>query len=128
MIAEAGGIRKVNGSRIATPFAPPSPGSTPMIVPRTMPIPAMARLYGVIATVKPRAICSKPISVAQPRLEGSLRQRHQEPSLEDEEGQHDEDEREHDGEDQGVPPRPPHVEAHVERGGDVQAQAPGEQD
>ena len=31
MIAEVGDIEKVSGSRIATPLAPPSPGSTPMM-------------------------------------------------------------------------------------------------
>ena len=41
MIAEVGGIVNVSGSRIATPFAPPSPGSTPMMVPSTMPITAI---------------------------------------------------------------------------------------
>ena len=44
MIAEVGGIVNVKGSRIATPFAPPSPGSTPMMVPRTMPTTATPRL------------------------------------------------------------------------------------
>ena len=38
MIAEVGGMLKVSGSRIATPLAPPRPGSTPMITPSTMPI------------------------------------------------------------------------------------------
>ena len=37
MIAEVGDIEKVSGSRIATPFAPPSPGSTPMMTPSRMP-------------------------------------------------------------------------------------------
>ena len=34
MIAEVGGIVNVSGSRIAMPFAPPRPGSTPMMTPR----------------------------------------------------------------------------------------------
>ena len=37
MIAEVGGMLKVSGSRMATPLAPPRPGSTPMITPRMMP-------------------------------------------------------------------------------------------
>ena len=37
MIAEVGGIVNVSGSRIATPFAPPRPGSTPMMTPSMMP-------------------------------------------------------------------------------------------
>jgi hypothetical protein len=38
MIAEVGFIEKVSGKRIATPFAPPSPGSTPISTPSRMPI------------------------------------------------------------------------------------------
>ena len=34
MIAEVGDIAKVSGSRIATPLAPPRPGSTPISTPR----------------------------------------------------------------------------------------------
>ena len=37
MIAEVGDIEKVSGSRMATPLAPPRPGSTPMMTPSTMP-------------------------------------------------------------------------------------------
>ena len=37
MMAEVGGMLKVSGRRIATPLAPPRPGSTPMITPSTMP-------------------------------------------------------------------------------------------
>ena len=53
MIAEVGGIVNVSGSRIATPFAPPSPGSTPMITPSTTPTNISIRLNGVSATLKP---------------------------------------------------------------------------
>ncbi len=53
MIAEVGGIVNVSGSRIAMPFAPPSPGSTPMITPRLTPINMSSRLNGVNATAKP---------------------------------------------------------------------------
>ncbi|MEY9622932.1 hypothetical protein ABH982_006389 [Bradyrhizobium ottawaense] len=38
MIADVGGMLKVRGSRIATPLAPPSPGSTPMMTPSVMPM------------------------------------------------------------------------------------------
>src|SRR5205823_12371513 len=62
MIAEVGGIVNVSGSRIATPLAPPRPGSTPMLVPRVMPTTATNRLYGVIATWKPRRRFSIPIA------------------------------------------------------------------
>ncbi len=44
MMAEVGGIEKVSGRRMATPLAPPSPGSTPMIVPSAMPTTARNRL------------------------------------------------------------------------------------
>ena len=53
MMAEVGGIVKVSGSRIATPFAPPRPGSTPMITPSRIPTSINARLYGVSAVEKP---------------------------------------------------------------------------
>ena len=53
MIAEVGGMVNVSGSRIATPFAPPRPGSTPMMTPSTMPIIISRTLNGVRATAKP---------------------------------------------------------------------------
>jgi hypothetical protein len=37
MIAEVGFIVNVSGSKIATPFGPPSPGSTPTTMPSRMP-------------------------------------------------------------------------------------------
>ena len=60
MIADVGGMVKVRGKRIATPLAPPRPGRTPMMVPKRMPITAMKRLNGVIATWKPRSRFSSP--------------------------------------------------------------------
>ena len=53
MIAEVGGIVNVSGSRIATPLAPPRPGSTPMITPSTTPTNISIRLNGVSATPNP---------------------------------------------------------------------------
>ena len=44
---------KVSGSRMATPLAPPRPGSTPMITPRITPVNMSAMLVGVSATPKP---------------------------------------------------------------------------
>src|SRR5688572_318671 len=75
---------KVSGSRIATPLAPPSPGSTPMITPRITPVNISSRLVGVMATPKPCiSDWISSISVqAQQRLERALRQGHQEPNLE----------------------------------------------
>ena len=37
MIAEVGFIEKVSGSKIATPLAPPNPGSTPISTPKITP-------------------------------------------------------------------------------------------
>jgi len=61
MMADVGGMVNVSGSRIATPLAPPRPGSTPMMVPRVMPTTAMKRLKGVIAIWKPSRMFSKPM-------------------------------------------------------------------
>src|SRR6266446_831300 len=97
MIADVGGMRNVSGSRMATPLAPPSPGSTPMMVPSVIPTTATSRLNGVIAMWKPRAMFSKPISVTQPGFERSLRQGDQEPALEDDERRHRERQRETEG-------------------------------
>ena len=46
---------KVSGSRIATPLAPPRPGSTPMITPRMTPMNMKSTLYSESATTKPCA-------------------------------------------------------------------------
>jgi hypothetical protein len=46
-------IWKVSGSRIATPLAPPRPGSTPMITPSTTPATISIRLNHDSATAKP---------------------------------------------------------------------------
>src|SRR5918996_1218753 len=89
MIADVGGIVNVSGSRMATPFAPPRPGSTPMMVPSPMPRTATKRLKGVIATRKPRRRSSIPIlSEPEPRFERALRHGHEEPALEDDERHH----------------------------------------
>src|SRR3954465_5662964 len=84
-------IEKVSGSRMATPFAPPRPGSTPMITPSTMPVSISTRFIGVSATLKPcisEWISSIALAEAQQSLERTLGQRDQAPALEDEEHQH----------------------------------------
>jgi hypothetical protein len=53
MIADVGFIENVSGSRIATPLAPPSPGSTPISTPSVMPISMKPMLGSVRATAKP---------------------------------------------------------------------------
>ena len=53
MMADVGGIENVSGNRMATPLAPPSPGSTPMMTPSTMPSTITMMLNGCSATAKP---------------------------------------------------------------------------
>src|ERR1700693_178230 len=93
MMAEVGFIENVSGSRIATPFAPPSPGNTPMITPRTIPTIIRPRLYGVRATENPcrsALISSMPARSVQAegRFEGPFGQRNLEPDFEHQEKCH----------------------------------------
>ena len=53
MIAEVGDIVNVSGSRMATPLAPPRPGSTPISTPRMMPTNMRTMFIGVRMTLKP---------------------------------------------------------------------------
>ena len=53
MIAEVGDMLKVSGSRMATPLAPPSPGSTPMRTPSVMPMNMYMMFAGSPRTLKP---------------------------------------------------------------------------
>ena len=53
MMAEVGVIVKVSGSKIATPLAPPRPGSTPMSTPSTMPTTMSSMFMGVSTTANP---------------------------------------------------------------------------
>src|SRR5712692_4166982 len=55
-MAEVGSIVKVSGSRIATPFGPPRPGSTPTKMPSTRPTIIKASVLNVNRTSKP---CSR---------------------------------------------------------------------
>src|ERR671912_1536807 len=78
----------VSGSRMATPLAPPSPGSTPMITPRITPVNISAVFFHVSTTPKPCIrswISSIALSQPQQPLERPLGQRHLEPFLEDDE-------------------------------------------
>src|SRR6266404_1160633 len=52
-IAEVGSIVNVSGSRIATPFGPPSPGSTPTKMPSTRPMIIKVMIFQVMRTAKP---------------------------------------------------------------------------
>src|SRR5687768_8852442 len=81
---------KVSGSRIATPFAPPRPGSTPMITPRMIPVNISSRFVSDSATPNPcTSAWISSISV-QPQqcFNRALGQRHLEPDFEDQE-EHD---------------------------------------
>src|SRR3972149_11612537 len=91
MIAEVGGIVNVSGSRIATPLAPPRPGSTPMITPRTTPTNIRARFLKLRATMKPCIsawISSILLVQSEQGFNRALGQRDTEPDLEDHEETH----------------------------------------
>src|SRR5215216_5077831 len=79
-------IENVSGSRIATPLAPPSPGSTPMITPRTIPANISMRLNHDNATAKPPMSdwisCIAGLGEPEGGFERSLGQRDLEPHLE----------------------------------------------
>jgi hypothetical protein len=53
MIAEVGDMENVSGSKMATPLAPPRPGSTPMMTPSMMPTSITSKLNGSRTTAKP---------------------------------------------------------------------------
>src|SRR5262245_11454080 len=96
MIAEVGFIENVSGSRMATPFAPPRPGKTPISTPSRMPTSIRKKFCSVRTTPNPciRALISSTASplfpclrglVAQHVLERALGQRHLEPDFEHQE-------------------------------------------
>src|SRR5258705_1194000 len=81
----------VSGRRIATPLAPPRPGSTPMMTPRTMPASISIRLNHDSATAKPPrrewiSCIAAPLCEAEGGFQRTLGQRHAEPDLEHDEG------------------------------------------
>src|SRR4029453_11186855 len=83
MIADVGDIENVSGSRIATPFAPPRPGSTPIRTPSRMPTSMNTRFCQVSATAKPCIrLPMSSMSVSEESLERPLGERHLEPDLE----------------------------------------------
>src|SRR6185312_6447214 len=93
MIADVGDMLKVSGSRIATPLAPPRPGSTPMMTPSTTPASISSRLNQESATSKPPIrewiSCMVASGVSEGRFERALGERNLEPDLEgQEEGEH----------------------------------------
>src|SRR5579871_3790927 len=120
---------KVSGSRIATPFAPPRPGSTPMITPSTIPASMSSRLNGDSATPKPwiSALISStcrlyPLREAEGGLERPFGQRHREPGLEDQEKCHADADRHRRDLDPRVLADLPHEIGDIDRRGDVEAE------
>src|SRR3990172_417651 len=112
---------KVSGSRIATPLAPPRPGSTPMITPRITPVNISTRLVSVSATPKP-CISDWISSISiQPEkgLDGAFRQRDLEPRLEDQVENHGGRETHGNGFPPGIFPEPAHEERDEQNRSDV---------
>src|SRR5215475_10091213 len=96
-MAEVGSIVKVSGSRIATPFGPPRPGSTPTKMPSTSPTIISASVFQVRSTVKPCS--SRPKAsialIPEERLERTLRHDDVEGDVEgDEHGEREQQRRE----------------------------------
>src|SRR5262245_2149086 len=109
-MAEVGSIVKVSGSRMATPFGPPRPGSTPTKMPSTRPSIISARIFQVSRTLKPRrrSPTASIALAAEERLERPLRHDHVEGDVEGDEHHDDENER---GQDR-LPPGDPADEDH----------------
>src|SRR5215471_12894009 len=108
-IAEVGSMVNVSGSRIATPFGPPKPGSTPTKMPRTSPTIISDRVFAVSSTPKPcrrrpRASTLEP----QPGLERALGHDDVEGDVEGHEHRHGENEAGY----ERLPPRDAADEAH----------------
>src|SRR5438552_16295436 len=83
-------MENVSGSRIATPFAPPRPGRTPMITPRMMPASISMMLNHDSATAKPPirdwiSCIRAGLVEAEPGFQRALGQRNLEPDLEHQE-------------------------------------------
>src|SRR5579859_5514338 len=123
----------VSGSRIATPFAPPRPGSTPMMMPSTTPMNISIRLNGDSATPKPwiSELSSStifPSPEAHGGFERPLGQRHLEPDLEHQEERDAHAEGDRRDLEPGIFPDLPHEVGDEERGGDVEPEILDERD
>src|SRR5262252_8337123 len=122
-------MENVSGSRMATPFAPPRPGSTPMMMPRITPTNIRSRLKGDSATPNPcsnaliSSTGSAPISAQTQRsFQRSLGQGNREPDLEREEEGHHYAHRHGDDQEPGVLAQPAHEVGDEQYRGDVKAQ------
>src|SRR5690348_5766162 len=120
-------MENVSGKRIATPLAPPRPGSTPITTARVIPASMSIRLNHDSATAKPTikdwiSCTSAPLREPEGRFERALGQRNLEPDLE-----HHEEDR-HRAHAHGRDLRPPvlaevaHEERDEQRRGHVDAQ------
>src|SRR4029079_5806020 len=101
-MAVVGSIVKVSGSRIATPFGPPRPGSTPTKMPSVSPTIIIARIFHVRRTLNPssrspKASISSPLLVAEKPFQRPLRHDDVEGDLEGDEHRHREDKGGEDG-------------------------------
>src|SRR6266581_1674469 len=135
-------IENVRGSRMATPFAPPKPGSTPMMIPRMTPTNMSSRLSGDSATPNP---CSSALTSstraslsrrehrrANPPARRSIESQcsllrhcgkgHREPYFEDQEKCDADAYRDRRDFDPGVLAQVPHEVGDIERGRDVEPQ------
>src|SRR5437773_7641524 len=135
-------IENVRGSRMATPFAPPKPGSTPMMMPRTTPTNISSRLSGDSATPNPcssalissteaslsrrerrRANPPAPRSIeSQCGLERPFGKGHREPCFENQEKCDADAYRDGRDLDPGVLAEVPHEIRDVQGGGEIEAQ------
>src|SRR3990172_11715594 len=77
-----GSSLKVSGIRIAVPAAGPSPGRTPISVPRMQPTMAKARFCQLMAAARPVIRCCRVSTVASLYSEHADGQRHLEPIVE----------------------------------------------
>src|SRR6476646_2896486 len=110
-MAEVGSMVKVSGSRMATPFGPPRPGSTPTKIPSTRPTIISASVLNVSRTEKPwmrRPIASMAASITQQGFKRPLRHDDVESDLEgDEHGDGENHRRQN-----RLPPRDPADQSH----------------
>src|SRR4051812_3644996 len=119
-------MENVSGSRIATPFAPPRPGRTPMITPRMIPANISIRLNHDRATAKPpirdSISCIAASGEAEGRLERALGQWNLEPDLEHQEERHHDADRDRRDLEPCVLAEDAHERGDEERGGHVDAE------
>src|SRR3982751_6205009 len=124
-MAEVGSMVKVSGSRIATPFGPPRPGSTPTKIPSTSPSIISASVFHVRRTPKPysrSSNASMECLEAEQRFEGPFRHDHVEGHLERREHHHGKDERCEHGLPCGDAPNPHHEAGNEQEASDVEPQ------